>query len=1171
MKQSSVLKGLGGLGCLCVSLSSFFFVFTEHRVKAGKTQLELVAEQYPAGSEEQRMALLAEMQRERHPSWKDLSLPEATARAVAFAHNVLVQPRASGTAVQTAANFAGNLTTLTGSPQTVFSLVRRANCSITKLDGTYVFSATNPNFTIVTTTPNYDQTLHTAAGLTTTAGTYSGGCASGSIGISSRRGVYTGRTSQNLSVFAATGYNYSSSGNAIYSGTVDSSNNQYHSYNIDTSNPNVNSVATGDFNGDGVGDLVEVNQWATTGSITLLMGQANGTFTSAVTYVVPLDKAVAAVVEDFNGDGKLDVAVASVSQSVPYTQDISVLTGKGDGTLNAAQTFSVPNATSASSGLIQIANLIAVDLRGNGRKDIVTSNGLVLLNNGNGTFTTTTSAFPARTASSNFGPNLAAGDLNRDGSADVAVDDGQTISIYLGKGDGTFTAVGGYATIDNVGYITIADLDGDGNPDIFTGLGNGLYFGGDQFGVNTAYALMGKGDGTFQGAPALPASYLTTNLGDVTGDKRPDLVGLNGTTFTTYIGKSDGAFSIGPSLSANSFSYGGRSYTYTSVASFAVGDMNGDGRADLVLTPSGIVSYDGWPFLLVALGQSDGSFATPTVGVFPGLAAAGDFDLSMAVADLHIADINKDGFADVLYVVSDVKYRISPLAQTYVQGIAVLPGNGDGTFKTGTTSLTYSSTTAQNTILGVPVVDAITDVNRDGKPDLIAISRIGSAATGFGSEARLYLGAGDGTFGTYTVVPTAPNPRGNTISVAGPGVVVADMNNDGNPDLVSVGQDSSRDAYMGIALGNGDGTFRAVQIQPIPGGDIIVTAGLAASDIDGDGKTDVVVTSFSPSISGIYPGNGDGTVQTAGTGSISPPQNFNLEVYGATTVADFNGDGKMDVFAGNSILLNLEGRVTTPTLVASTTVLVAAPTNLTVGQNVTLAATITGTAGVATGTVTFTDSLNGGAATTLGTGTLDGSGIATFSTTGLSVGSHSITASYGGNTSYLASASTVVTVVATAAIMDFTLALSPTSGSVNSGSTTTTAVSVTPVNGFNQSVSFTCSGLPTGVTCGFSPATVTPAGATATTTLTFTRSTSATLLRRNSRKDGIVLGVLVFGCLLVRRKPRVVSLLSCIVVLIGLAGCGKKASTPVSVTSTVTVTATAGTMTRTANFTLTSQ
>jgi hypothetical protein len=1162
---------LGGLGCLCISLLSFFVVFTEHRVKAGKTQLELVAEQYPAGSEEQRMALLAEMQRERHPSWKDLSLPEATARAVVFARSVLLQPRASGTTVQTAANFAGNLTTLTGSPQTVFSLVRQANCSITKLDGTYVFSATNPNFTIVTTTPNYERILHTAAGLTTTAGTYSSGCASSSIGISSRRGVYTGRTSQNLSVFAATGYNYSSGGNAIYSGTVNS-NNQYNSYNIDTSNPNVNSVATGDFNGDGIGDLVEVNQLVTTGSITLLMGQANGTFTSAVTYVVPLDKAVAAVVEDFNGDGKLDVAVASVNQSAPYTQDISILTGKGDGTLNAAQTFSVPNAPTASGGLIQISNLIAVDLGGNGHKDIVTSNGLALLNNGNGTFTTITNAFPARTASSNFGPNLAAGDLNRDGRADVAVDDGQKISIYLGKGDGTFAAAGGYATIDNVGYITIADLDGDGNADIFTGLGNGLYFGGDQFGVNTAYALMGNGDGTFQGAPALPASYLTTNLGDVTGDKRPDLVGLNGATFTTYIGKSDGSFSIGPSLSTNSFSYGGRSYTYTSVASFAVGDMNGDGRADLILTPSGIASYDGWPFLLVALGQSDGTFATPTIGVFPGLAAAGDFDQNMAVGDLHIADINKDGFADVLYVVSDVKYKISPSTQTYVQGIAVLPGNGDGTFKTGTTSLTYSSATTQNTILGVPVVDAIADVNRDGKPDLIAISRIGSAATGFGSEARLYLGAGDGTFGTYTVVPTAPNPRGNTISIAGPGVVLADMNNDGNQDLVSVGQDSSRDAYMGIALGNGDGTFRAVQIQPMPGGDIIVTAGLAAADIDGDGKTDVVVTSFSSSISGIYPGNGDGTVQTAGTGSITPPQNFNLEVYGATTVADFNGDGKMDVLAGNSILLNLAGRVTTPTLAASTTALAAAPTSLTVGQNVTLTATVTGTAGVAAGTVTFTDSAAGGAATTLGTGTLDGNGVATFSTTGLSAGSHSISASYSGSAGYLTSVSTAVTVVVAAApISDFTLALSPMSGSVNSGSTTTTAVSVTPVNGFNQLVSFTCSGLPTGVTCGFSPATVIPAGATATTTLTFTRSASATLLRRNSRKDGIVLGVLLFGCLLVRRKRRVVSLLSCFVVLIGLAGCGKKASTPASVTSTVTVTATAGTMTRTANFTLTSQ
>jgi hypothetical protein len=83
-------------------------------------------------------------------------------------------------------------------------------------------------------------------------------------------------------------------------------------------------------------------------------------------------------------------------------------------------------------------------------------------------------------------------------------------------------------------------------------------------------------------------------------------------------------------------------------------------------------------------------------------------------------------------------------------------------------------------------------------------------------------------------------------------------------------------------------------------------------------------------------------------------------------VADFNATAKMDILAGNSILLNLAGRVTPPTLAASTTALVAVPASLTVGQNVTLTATVTGTAGVATGTVTFTDSLNGGAATSLG-------------------------------------------------------------------------------------------------------------------------------------------------------------------------------------------------------------
>jgi hypothetical protein len=73
---------------------------------------------------------------------------------------------------------------------------------------------------------------------------------------------------------------------------------------------------------------------------------------------------------------------------------------------------------------------------------------------------------------------------------------------------------------------------------------------------------------------------------------------------------------------------------------------------------------------------------------------------------------------------------------------------------------------------------------------------------------------------------------------------------------------------------------------------------------------------------------------------------------------------------------------------------------------------------------------------------------------------------------------------------------------VSSGSTTTTAVSVMPVNGFSQAVSFACSGLPAGVTCSFSPATVTPRDGVATTTLTFTRSATAKLLRWASALDG---------------------------------------------------------------------
>jgi hypothetical protein len=160
---------------------------------------------------------------------------------------------------------------------------------------------------------------------------------------------------------------------------------------------------------------------------------------------------------------------------------------------------------------------------------------------------------------------------------------------------------------------------------------------------------------------------------------------------------------------------------------------------------------------------------------------------------------------------------------------------------------------------------------------------------------------------------------------------------------------------------------------------------------------------------------------------------------------------------------------------------------------------------------------------------------------------------------------------------DFTLAASPSSLTATPGSSATTTVSVTPANGFNSAVSFACSGLPSGASCSFSPATVTPPSTTST-TLTVATSTTTAAFHRNG--NPLIPGAALAGvlCCLSWRKRRNLQLMLLLAVAfagIGLvSGCGSGgggggSGPPPPTSYTVTVTATSGPLQQTATFTLT--
>jgi uncharacterized protein (TIGR03118 family) len=192
--------------------------------------------------------------------------------------------------------------------------------------------------------------------------------------------------------------------------------------------------------------------------------------------------------------------------------------------------------------------------------------------------------------------------------------------------------------------------------------------------------------------------------------------------------------------------------------------------------------------------------------------------------------------------------------------------------------------------------------------------------------------------------------------------------------------------------------------------------------------------------------------------------------------AQYSGDGVFLPSTGN-IPLQVNGLATTLTL--------AAPANANPGSSVTLTATINSAGGIPTGQIEFHDGN-----TSVGTSTLDDTGVAFLRVGTLTVGAHSLTASYAGDGKFSASTSAAATI--NIANADFSLAASPASAAVIAGQSTQFMLTVTPAGGLSNAVTFSC--LPVvGITCAFSPVSVTPANGAASTTLTVT--TSATVSR----------------------------------------------------------------------------
>jgi phospholipase C len=313
-------------------------------------------------------------------------------------------------------------------------------------------------------------------------------------------------------------------------------------------------IARGDFNGDGKIDLAVANSGSN--RVSILLGNGNGTFTlksSPATGGTP----VAIATGDFNGDGKLDLAVANQGGST-----LTIGLGNGDGTFTAT---SSPVITGLGPVAVQTG-----DFNKDGCLDLITANftenlGSVMTGDGDGTFTIEN----AGAVTGNSPVSIAVGDFTGDGILDMAILSSvdKTVSILPGVGDGTFGFTGTVAVGNSPSSIVAADFNGDGKLDLAVA----------NKADNTISILQGSGTGTFTSAGTVSTGTGPNwlGVGDFNGDGKLDLVSVNTTadTVSLMLGNGNGTFQTHQD-----------SATGSTPNSAVVGDFNGDGRLDLAVT-----------------------------------------------------------------------------------------------------------------------------------------------------------------------------------------------------------------------------------------------------------------------------------------------------------------------------------------------------------------------------------------------------------------------------------------------------------------------------------------------------------------------------------------------------------------------------------------------------------
>jgi len=633
-----------------------------------------------------------------------------------------------------------------------------------------------------------------------------------------------------------------------------------------------------DFDRDGKLDVVFLTYTSQTANVVVMLGNGDGSFRIGSTMPIGIGEGLA--VADFTGDSRLDVAVGRRSPSfallvypgvagggfgaplstslddelrsaavVDFNRDgiadllvygsanTRFYRGKGDGTFIAATPV---NGAGPS---------IVADFNRDGNDDLaVATDGELRI------FLTVSNALQLRSATAipRSAGSIATADLNGDGNVDIVVNSyGVATSVLPGAGDGTFQAPRIYTSEAGGGAVFITDFDGDGFADVLTS--------------DAVSFLRGRGDGTLEAASAYlvgdaPSAPRAVGLADFDGDGKLDMVatitGVQTAVRVVVFRNLGGTFAAPVTVASMA------SDLFNGAPVFSLGDVNGDGRADLVFGAA-----------VTLLGNGNGTF-TPVTGTGPRPVDEGIF-----------SDVNGDNRVDLLIGASSSLFLGSGDGKFAAPAIVGAPGsfgdvNADGRFDfvTADGRLFFndgSGRFAPTSVTTGPFSNVIglADLNRDGRADAILYDhkllsvRLATVSGGFAAAI------------TTTVDPqnVVWNPQ------------VADFDRDGAADLL---------LGPNLFLGRGDGSFRAyadTRHLPVPhyGG------GWAIGDVDGNGTLDLAITNADRGTIDVF------TTRVAPDGVLPATLSFT-----ATPSPSYSGTPvRLDVRTHRSSIIALSGAI----------------------------------------------------------------------------------------------------------------------------------------------------------------------------------------------------------------------------------------------------------------------